>query len=68
MIHRAVEALDREVCRSTVINRSAGRLEQIGHQPCRDRLAAPVLLVLAGVSIGTITVMRWPMRCCGCRS
>ena len=53
MIHRAVEeALDlggMEVDRHQSVG--TGRLEQIGHQPRRDRLAAPVLLVLAGVSV-----------------
>ena len=29
----------------------AGGLEQVGHQPGRDRLAAAVLLVLAGVAV-----------------
>src|SRR5665647_2845548 len=29
----------------------AGRLEQVGHQPGRDRLAATVLLVLAGIPV-----------------
>ena len=29
----------------------AGGLEQVGHQPRRDRLAAAVLLVLAGVAV-----------------
>ena len=40
------------VCRSTAMMRlRARRLEQVGHQPRRDRLAATVLLVLAGVGV-----------------